>query len=117
MKTISLTERLASRLLSPRVGRMEEAELYLQRARLAASEERFDVARVFCEKAREADPANLAALICLAQIHQAADADWDAAIDLYQKVIARAGYDGSNPYCVAAREALSTLLRSGNSQG
>jgi lipopolysaccharide biosynthesis regulator YciM len=118
MKSISLSEKLAGlRLMASRVGRVEEAELYLKRARLAAREERFDVARVFCEKAREADPANLAVLICLAQIHEAGFSDWGAAIELYQRVIARAGYDGNNPYCAAARAALSSLARSGNPQG
>lgn len=118
MKTISLSEKLAAfRLMVPRVGRVEEAELYLRRARLAAGEERYDVARVFCQKAHEADPSNLAVLLCLARIYEAGYSDWDSAIELYQRVIARAGYDGGNPHCVAAREALSALARTGNSQG
>jgi hypothetical protein len=118
MKTISLSEKLAGlRLAAPRVEKMEEAELYLRRAKLAAAEERFDVARVFCEKAREADPTNLEALLCLARIYEVGFADQDSAIGLYQKVIARAGYDGKNPYCASAREALSTLARAGNRQG
>ncbi len=118
MRAISLSEKLAGfRLLAQRVGRVEEAELYLRRARIAAGEERYDVARVFCEKARAADPSNLAVLICLARIHEDGFSDRSAAIELYQKVIARAGYDGSNPYCAAAREALSSVARSGKSQG
>lgn len=118
MKVQTLSERLAGLgLLAPRVGHIQEAELYLRRARLAAEEERFDVARVFCEKALEADPSNLAVLISLAQIHEIGFSDPDAAIELYQKVIARAGYDGNNPYCAAARKALSSFARSGKSQG
>jgi tetratricopeptide (TPR) repeat protein len=118
MKTTVLSEKLSGlKLLSPRVGHAEEAELYLQRARLAAREERFDVARVFCEKAREADPDSLSALYTLARIEEVGFGRADAAIALYQKIIARSGYEGSNPYCAAAREALCALARAGNRQG
>ena len=110
MKTNSLSEKLGGfNFLAPRIDRSEEAELYLKRARLAAGEERFDVARVFGEKARQLDPNNLEILFCLAQISEAGFSDRDGALLLYQKIIALSGYDGSNRYCAAAREALSEL--------
>jgi hypothetical protein len=33
-----------------------------------------------------------------------------AAVTAYGKVITLAGYDGENPYCAAAREALDNLV-------
>jgi tetratricopeptide (TPR) repeat protein len=95
--------------LSERAHRHAEVDLYLKRARLAADEERFDVARVFCEKARAVEPESLDVLFTLAQICEIGFSDSDTAIALYQKIIAKARYDGSNPFCAAAREALSEL--------
>ena len=110
MKTTPHPGKLASlKVLSPRAQRSAEVDLYLKRARLAADEERFDVARVFCEKARSIEPESLDVLFTLAQICEIGYSDGDAAIALYQKIIARAGYDGANPYCAAAREALAGL--------
>ncbi len=110
MKTSSFTEKFGSlKIRAPRVPPSQEAELYLRRARLAAGEERFDVARVFCEKARAIEPENLEVLFFLARVLDAGFGDADAAITLYQKIIARAGYDGSNPFCAAAREAVADL--------
>ncbi|HWC65132.1 MAG TPA: hypothetical protein VG777_03540 [Thermoanaerobaculia bacterium] len=110
MKTTPLPGKLASlKILAPRVERSDEVELYLRRARMAAEEERFDVARVFCEKARSIEPESLDVLFTLAQICEIGFSDGDAAIALYQKIIAKAGYDGGNPYCAAAREALAGL--------
>ncbi len=110
MKPTPLPGKLASlRILSPRVERSAEVDLYLKRARLAADEERFDVARVFCEKARSIEPESLDVLFTLAQVVEVGFSDGDAAIALYQKIIAKAGYDGANPWCAAAREALASL--------
>jgi|SRR5450830_1407337 tetratricopeptide (TPR) repeat protein len=110
MKTSSLTEKFASlKIRATRVPSSEEVDLYLCRARLAAAEERFDVARVFCEKAREIEPENLEVLFFLARVLDVGFSDMDEAIALYQRIIARAGYDGSNPYCAAAREAVADL--------
>jgi len=118
MKPTTIGERLSGfKHVVPRVAQRDESELYLQRARLAAAEERFDVARVFCEKALVADPDNLSALLVLARIEQIGSGHEDRAIALYQKVIARSGYDGSNPCCAAAREALSLLGSGGKRQG
>ena len=36
--------------------------------------------------------------------------DVSAAVTAYGKVITLAGYDGDNPYCSAAREALDNLV-------
>lgn len=111
MKATSLSGRFSTlKNLGPRRDRSAEVDLYLKRARLAADEERFDVARVFCEKARALDPESLDVLFTLAQIYDVGFSDGDAAIGLYQKIIARAGYDGANPYCAAAREALADLV-------
>ena len=113
MKTTPLPGKLANlRILPPRAARSAEVDLYLKRARLAADEERFDVARAFCEKARSIGLESLDFLFTLAQIWHFGFSDGDAAIALYQKIIAKAGYDGANPYCAAAREALSALAAS-----
>lgn len=113
MKTTPFPGKLGSlKSLSPRAARSAEVDLYLKRARLAADEERFDVARVFCEKARSIEPESLDVLFTLAQICDVGFSDGDAAIAIYQKIIAKAGYDGANPYCAAAREALSALAAS-----
>lgn len=110
MKTSSVSEKFGSlKIRAARVPRSEEVDLYLRRARLAAAEERFDVARVFCEKARAIDPENLEVLFFLARVLDVGFRDTDAAIALYQRIIARAGYDGTNPYCAASREAVSEL--------
>ena len=117
MKASSLTEKFGSlKIRAPRVPPSEEVELYLRRARLAAAEERFDVARVFCEKAREIEPENLETLFFLARVVDVGFGDVDSAIALYQKIIAKSGYDGSNAYCAAAREALSDLAAAATHQ-
>ncbi|HET9793724.1 MAG TPA: hypothetical protein VFS34_04620 [Thermoanaerobaculia bacterium] len=113
MKTTPPPGKLTSlRIHAPRVERSAEVDLYLKRARLAADEERFDVARVFCEKARSIEPESLDVLFTLAQICEIGYSDGDTAIALYQKIIAKAGYDGANPFCAAAREALAGLATS-----
>lgn len=109
MKTTLPSVKFVRWPLGPRPDRSAEVDLYLRRARLAAEEERFDVARVFCEKARALDPESLDVLFTCAQICEAGSSDADTAIALYQRIIARAGYDGANPFCAAAREALAAL--------
>ena len=89
--------------------RSGEADLYFRRACLAAAEERYDVALVFCTKAVEVAPRHLAARLLLAQIHDRALGNLEAAVAGYRKVIALAGYDGADPHCLAAREALDAL--------
>jgi len=88
-----------------------ESDLYYRRARLAATEERYDVALVFCTKALEVSPRNLAARLLMARIYDKGLNDFEAAVSGYKKVIALAGYDGADPHCLAAREALDALVQ------
>ena len=88
-----------------------EAKLYLRRALRAAAEERHDVSLVFCRKALDLSPGDLAARLLLAWLYDRALGDVDQAVAAYRKVITLAGYDAANPYCVAAREALDVLVR------
>jgi tetratricopeptide (TPR) repeat protein len=87
-----------------------EARLYLQRALKAAAEERFDVALVFCGKALDVEPGNLGARLLAGRLYDHARGDVDRAVEAYRKVISLAGYDESNPYCAAARQALDALV-------
>jgi len=88
----------------------QEAMLYYRRACLAAAEERFDVALVFAAKALDLDPRDLATRLLIAHVHDQGLRNADAAVHAYRKVIALSGYDGANPYCAAAREALARLV-------
>jgi len=88
-----------------------EARLYLQRALKAAAEERYDVAFVFCGKALDVEPGNLGARLLAGRLYDHVRSDVDRAVDAYRKVIALAGYDASNPYCAAARQALDALVK------
>ncbi len=90
----------------------EEAGLYYRRACLAAAEERYDVALIFCEKASELDPGHLPTRLLAAQIHDYGLHDLEAAVAAYRKIITLAGYDGENSYCAAARAALDGLVSS-----
>jgi tetratricopeptide (TPR) repeat protein len=87
-----------------------EARLYLQRALTAAAEERYDVALVFCDKALAVEPGNLGARLLSGRLYDHSRKDVDRAVDAYRKVISLAGYDESNPYCAAARQALDALM-------
>lgn len=89
----------------------EEARLYYRRACLAAAEERFDVALVFCSKALEIDSRNLATRLLVGKIHDRGLADVSAAVTAYRKVIALASYDPHDPYCSAAQAALDQLVQ------
>jgi tetratricopeptide (TPR) repeat protein len=88
-----------------------EAHLYYRRASLAAAEERFDVALIFCGKALAIDGGHLSTRLLVARIHDRGLADVDAAVAAYRKVITLCGYDGGNPYCAAARAALNALVQ------
>ena len=105
------TLRNLSQLIPGQSDASGEADLYYRRARLAAAEERFDVALVFCAKAVEVAPRHLAARLLAAKIHDRGLNDLEAAVAGYKKVIALAAYDGANPHCVAAREALDALVQ------
>src|SRR5215470_8372064 len=98
---------------TPRKDLAEEARLYYRRACLAAAEERYDVALIFCDKALELDTSHLQTRLLVAQIQDYGRHDFDAAIAAYRKIIVLAGYDGENPYCAAAQAALESLATVG----
>ena len=95
---------------SPEVA-SEETRLYFRRACLAAAEERFDVALIFCGKALEIDARHLPTRLLIARIHDRGLHEVDAAVAAYRKVVALAGYEGEDPYCSAAREGLDALVQ------
>jgi len=96
--------------LRPESDPLEEAGLYYRRACLAAAEERYDVALIFCAKAVELDAGHLPALLLVAQIHHWGVSDFDEAVRCYRKVIGVSGYDGRNPSCAAASQGLEDLF-------
>jgi tetratricopeptide (TPR) repeat protein len=108
--SLAQTLRHLSSLFPGRDNPCEEAHLYYRRACLAATEERYDVALIFCAKALELDPRHLPVRLLVAQIHDRGLHDWDGAVAAYRKVIALAGYDSSNPYCACAQSALEQLV-------
>ena len=99
-----------SSLFPVREAVAEEAQLYYRRACLAAAEERYDVALIFCAKALALEGAHLPTRLLVAQIHDRGLNDLDAAVPAYRKVIALAGYDSEDPYCAAARVGLDALV-------
>jgi tetratricopeptide (TPR) repeat protein len=107
---LASTLRNLSQLLPGQSDPSGEADLYYRRACLAASEERYDVALVFCAKAVEVAPRHLSARLLIARIYDRGLHDLAAAVAGYKKVIALAGYDGANAQCAAAREALDALV-------
>ena len=108
--TLASTLRNLSQLLPGQSDPTGEADFYYRRACLAATEERYDVALVFCTKAVEVAPRHLASRLLLAKIYDRGLGNLEAAVAGYRKVIALAGYDGENAQCVAAREALDQLV-------
>jgi tetratricopeptide (TPR) repeat protein len=108
--SLTTTLKHLSFFLPQRADLAEEAGLYYRRACLAAAEERYDVALIFCEKAVERDPGHLPTRLLAAQIHDYGLHDVEAALAAYRKIIALAGYDGENPYCAAAQAALEGLV-------
>ncbi len=107
---LAQTIRQISSLLPSRETIEEEAQLYYRRACMAAAEERYDVALIFCDKALDLAPENLAARLLVAQIHDRGLHNVDHAVVAYRKVITLAGYETDNPYCAAARVGLDTLV-------
>jgi len=107
---LAATLRNLSQLLPGQSDPSGEADLYYRRACLAAGEERYDVALVFCAKAVEVAPRHLPARLLIARIHDRGLHDLEAAVAAYKKVIALAGYDGGNAQCAAARESLDLLV-------
>jgi tetratricopeptide (TPR) repeat protein len=113
---ITQTLRQLSARIPARDVAAEEALLYYRRACLAASEERYDVALVFAGKAIHLDPQHLPTRLLVAQIYDRGLHDLENAVKAYNKVIALSGYESSNPYCAAAREALDALIHNATAQ-
>ena len=109
--SLATTFKQLSSLLPTREDSAEEAQLYYRRACLAATEERYDVALIFCAKAVDLDPNDLATRLLIAQIHDYGLHDLNGAVTAYRKVIALAAYESDNPYRAAAGEALDNLVR------
>ena len=109
---LAATLRNLSQLLPNQSDPTGEADLYYRRACLAATEERYDVALVFCGKAVEVAPRHLPARLLVARIYDKGLHDLEAAVIGYKKVIALAGYEAADPHCAAAREALDHLVSS-----
>jgi tetratricopeptide (TPR) repeat protein len=87
----------------------DEIALYRKRAELALGEERFGDALVFLAKILRLDPYDLAARMAVAETYHRHLSEPIKAILTYEKVIASAGYDDSNPFCAAAREGIREL--------
>ena len=54
---------------------------------------------------------HLAARLLIAKIYDKGLDDLEAAVAAYRKVIALAGYEGTDPHCLAAREGLDALVQ------
>jgi hypothetical protein len=107
---LAQTIRQIAPFLPPRENAADEAQLYYRRACLAATEERYDVALIFCGKALEIHHDHLPTRLLVAQIHDRGLKNVDEAVTAYRKVIALSGYATDNPYCAAARMGLDALV-------
>jgi tetratricopeptide (TPR) repeat protein len=87
----------------------EEVTLYRKRADVALSEERFNDALVFLAKILRLNPYDLSARMTVAETYHRQLLEPTKALLTYEKVIATAGYDESNPFCAAAREGIREL--------
>jgi tetratricopeptide (TPR) repeat protein len=87
----------------------EEVGLYRRRAEMALEEERFQDALVFLAKILRLNPYDLSARMIVAQSYHYGLLEVEKAVMAYEKVVATAGYDDSNPYCAAARAAIREL--------
>jgi tetratricopeptide (TPR) repeat protein len=87
----------------------EEVALYRKRADVALAEERFNDALVFLAKVLRLNPYDLSARMAVAETYHRHLEEPVKAILTYEKVIASAGYDDSNPFCASAREGIREL--------
>jgi tetratricopeptide (TPR) repeat protein len=90
----------------------DEIALYRRRADLALREERWNDALVFLAKILRLNPYDLSARMAVAKTYHLGLEEPTKAILTYEKVIAAAGYDESNPYCASAREGIRELSAS-----
>ncbi len=82
---LATTLKHLSSFLPAREDSEEEARLYYRRACLAATEERYDVALIFCAKAVDLNPNDLATRLLIAQIHDYGLHDVNGAVDAYRR--------------------------------
>jgi hypothetical protein len=87
----------------------EEVALYRLRAEVAAKEERFHDALVFLAKILRLDPYDLNARLAVAETYHRALNEPTKALLTYEKVVAAANYDESNPCCMKARQGIREL--------
>ena len=87
----------------------DEIALYRRRAELARREERYADSLVFLAKILRLNPYELSARMQVAETYHRQLAEPAKALLTYEKVIATAGYDDSNPWCARAREAIREL--------
>ena len=87
----------------------DEVALYRKRAEVALGEERYGDSLVFFAKILRLNPYDLSARMAVAVTYHRCLEEPVKAILTYEKVIASAGYDESNPYGAAAREAIREL--------
>ena len=90
----------------------DEIALYRRRAEVALREERWNDALVFLAKVLRLNPYDLAARMAVATTYHRGLEEPTKALLTYEKVIAAAGYDDSNPYCASAREGIRELSTS-----
>ena len=89
----------------------DEIALYRKRADLAFGEERYNDALVFLAKILRLNPYDLPARMMVAETYHRHLHEPTKAVLTYEKVIATAGYDESNPFCAAAHEAIRELAQ------
>ena len=87
----------------------DEVALYRSRADVALREERYQDALVFLAKILRLNPFDLRARLIVAEVYHHALSEPTKALLTYEKVIAAANYDESNPSCARARQAIREL--------
>lgn len=87
----------------------DEIALYKRRAELARREERYADSLVFLAKILRLNPYDLSVRMQVAETYHRHLHEPAKALLSYEKVVATAGYDESNPWCVRAHEAIREL--------
>ncbi len=87
----------------------DEIALYRRRAEMARREERYADSLVFLAKILRLNPYDLSARMQVAETYHRCLDEPAKALLTYEKVIASAGYDDSNPWCAHAREAIREI--------
>lgn len=87
----------------------DEVALYRRRADVALREERYNDSLVFLAKILRLNPYDLQARMLVAQIYHHGLNEPTKALLTYEKIVASAGYDESNSYCVIARDGIREL--------